>query len=162
MKSYGLIWCVAICALAYFAFTVDDCEAQVAVQLPTFEQFSVSTTVVVPDRGSLYLGGVNRSNLGRSSLGQSQFGRGLPGLGNRSFGRSSAASGLSISATIIDHDEIDRALLAEAARRRGARFDVFGRPVAEAPRMPRDRVGQRWATGRNYQRSVTSMQRVPY
>ena len=36
-----------------------------------------------------------------------------------------SAGTLSMSATIIDHREIDRALLAEAARRRGAKFDVL-------------------------------------
>lgn len=110
---------------------IQQCKAQnVTVQLPTFEQFGVSTTVVVPDRGSLFLGGVNGS-----SRGGSRFGPGLPGLGNRATGRAIDAGGMSISATIIDHSEIDRALLAEAARRRGDKFDIHGRPVADAPRL---------------------------
>lgn len=102
----------------------------VTVQLPTFEQFGVSTTVIVPDNGSLYLGGVNGSSLGRNS-----FRPGVPGLGRRGIGRSAAASGMAISATIIDHSEIDRALLAEAARRRGDTVDMHGRPVADARRL---------------------------
>ncbi len=111
--------------------TAERCQAQnVTVQLPTFEVTGVSTTVLVPDSGSLFLGGVNRSSLGSQS-----FGPGVPGLGNRGFGRAIDAGGMSISATIIDHSEIDRALLAEAARRRGATVDIRGRPVADAPRL---------------------------
>ena len=138
-------WNASCAALAIIVSYATCCQAQtggnVTVQLPTFEYFGVSTTVVVPDRGSMYLGGVNRS-----SLGSSQFG---PGLGNRAIGRASSAGGLSISATIIDHDEIDRALLAEAARRRGDRFDIRGRPVAEAPRIDPRVVGQRGALARD-------------
>ncbi len=111
--------------------TTELCEAQnVTVQLPTFEVTGVSTTVLVPDSGSLFLGGVNRSSLGSRS-----FGPGVPGQGNRGFGRAIDAGGMSIGATIIDHSEIDRALLAEAARRRGASVDIRGRPVADAPRL---------------------------
>jgi len=97
----------------------------ITVQLPTYNVFGVSTTVSVPDRGSIYLGGVNRSRLGRRS-------------------RATSAGGVSINATIIDHNAMDRALLAEADRRRGARFDVRGRPVAVAPQPPTDIVGRRW------------------
>ena len=133
----------ALVALFFFATPILDCAAQnrgnVSVQLPTFHQFGVSTTVVVPDRGSIYLGGVNRASRGRS-----RFGPGIPGLGNRGLGRTSLSAGVSVSATIIDHDEIDRALLAEAARQRGAQFDVRGRPIADAPRLSADVVGQRW------------------
>ena len=135
-----------VCLVSFVGSCAAQVTQNVTVQLPTFHQFGVSTTVVVPDRGSLYLGGVNRSSLGRR-----QFGSPLPGIGYRGIGRSSVAGGVSISATIIDHDQIDRALLAEAARRRGAKFDIHGRPVAVAPRVPRDVVGQRWAGGRRSQ-----------
>jgi len=163
MKPHILTYRVMFYALSCWVIVFIRCEAQqVAVQLPTFNQFGVSTTVVVPDRGSMYLGGINRSSLGRSSFGQGHFSPGLLGFGNRGFGRTSSASGLSVSATIIDHNEIDRALLAEAARRRGAPFDIHGRPVANAPRLPRDHVGQRWASGRNAQRAIMSARQVPY
>lgn len=108
------------------------CCQTTTVQLPTFHQFGVSTTVLVPDRGTTYLGGVNRS-----SRAGSQFGLGLSGLRSRGYGSSISTGGIFMSATIIDHDEIDRALLAEAARRRGEKFDIFGRPVTDAPaRVP--------------------------
>ena len=100
------------------------------VQLPTFHRFSVTTTAIVPNRGGVYLGGVNRS-----SRTQQRFGLPLGGQlpGNQAAAHASSAAGLSVSATIIDHNALDRALLAEAARRRGAKFDVLGRPVAGAP-----------------------------
>lgn len=40
-----------------------------AVQLPIVEQFSLETTVLVPDRGRTFLGGVSRSAEGRQSFG---------------------------------------------------------------------------------------------
>ncbi|HUG68828.1 MAG TPA: hypothetical protein VMM76_13860 [Pirellulaceae bacterium] len=96
-------------------------QAQV-VQLPTYHVFSVRTTVSVPDGGAAYLGGVTRGAWGSSS-------RGVPGLSqvpgvnrlftNRSFGSSVSSSHAYATATIIDHAEMDRMVLAEAAARRG-------------------------------------------
>ena len=109
---------VICCALV--AAGVTTCSAQV-IQLPTFRFFTVSTTVSVPDSGSAYLGGVRRARYGMTS-------RGVPGLGkvpgisrlfnNRGSGSSLTSSGASVSASIIDHAEIDALLLAEAAGRR--------------------------------------------
>ena len=83
------------------------------VQLPTFHQFSTSTTVSVPDRGSASLGGVRRS-----ATGGSQFG--APGLGgNRAGGAAAQGGGLSVSAQIHDFAEMDRRLLEQAAAMRG-------------------------------------------
>ena len=94
------------------------------IQLPTFKFFGVQTTVSVPDRGGAYMGGVRRSASGSSS-------HGVPGLGgplfrNRGIGRSQSAGGVGISATIIDHAELDRAVLAEGAARHRARMDQLG------------------------------------
>lgn len=84
------------------------------VQLPTFSLFTVSTTVSVPDGGGVFLGGVNRAASGRIE-------RGVPGVPfrNRGIGSTRSASGMHVSATIIDHKEMDEAILAEAAARRG-------------------------------------------
>ena len=90
-------------------------HGQTVVQLPTFHQFTVSTTVLVPDSGAGFAGGT-----GRSASGSSQ--RGLPGLampgvrpsGNRAVGRSDAAGGMAIQAQIHDPDAIDRHLLGQA------------------------------------------------
>src|SRR5437868_10315948 len=86
------------------------------VQLPTFSVFTVQTTVSVPDGGGIALGGIDRgvdSTVNRNS--------GL--TRNRGIGSSRAASGVSVSATIIDRDEMDRAILAEAAARRSVPID---------------------------------------
>jgi hypothetical protein len=86
------------------------------VQLPTFSFFTVQTTVSVPDGGGMSLGGIDRgvdSTVNRNS--------GL--TRNRGLGSSRAASGVSVSATIIDREEMDRAVLAEAAAKRGVPID---------------------------------------
>jgi hypothetical protein len=92
------------------------------IHLPTFEQFSVSTTVVVPDSGRGFLGGVKRARYGSSSRGFPLVSK-VPGLSrlakNRAIGSSLSSSGASVTATIIDHAEYDREVLGEAAARRG-------------------------------------------
>ena len=88
-----------------------DALAQV-VQLPSVRQFSYSGGVLVPDQGSTYLGGNRTSAVGSRS-------RGLPGLGpmpQSQFGGIQTTSGASVTATIIDHQEIDRQLLGEDPR----------------------------------------------
>ena len=134
---------------------VAHAQQNITVQLPTFEVVGVSTTVVVPDQGRLSLGSVNRSALGRS-----QFGPGLPGLGNRGIGRATSSGAFSISATVIDNHEIDRALLAEAARRRGATVDIYGRPVANAPRVSPIVYGQRPAPQTDQRRVAQALWRA--
>lgn len=89
-------------------------SAQV-VQLPVIHQFSISTTVVVPDRGSVVIGGVDRYRASSVSLGS-----GLPGLPpNRAFGYDVSRRQATVAATVIDHQEWDRAVL-EAARQHQA------------------------------------------
>ncbi|MBW3598531.1 MAG: type II and III secretion system protein [Planctomycetes bacterium] len=97
-----------------------DVHAQ-AVQLPTFRVFGVRTTVSVPDRGSALLGGVSRASSGSVSRGVPIVGK-APGLaplfGGRAIGSTVGASNVGVTATIIDHRELDAAVLAEARRRR--------------------------------------------
>lgn len=104
MRTTYLVVFVAVTVIAAVA------DAQV-VQLPTFRQFSVGTTVVVPDRGAAYLGGVSRRRAASSS-------HGFPGLGplsrNRSFGVETGGSHASVTATIHDFAAMDRALLGTA------------------------------------------------
>jgi len=92
------------------------------VQLPTYRVFSVGTTVSVPDGGAAYLGGVTRGAWSSSSRGVPGLSQ-VPGLNrlftNRGIGSSVTSSHAYATATIIDHAEMDRALLAEAAARRG-------------------------------------------
>ena len=82
------------------------------VQLPTFHQFGIVTTVVVPTRGVTYPAANRRSGYGTTHFG--------PGA-ERGFGGRHMTGGVSIGATIIDNNALDRAVLAEAARRRGRR-----------------------------------------
>lgn len=89
----------------------------VTLQLPTFSFFSVATTVVVPDRGGAYMGGV-----GRVSSGRSRFGR--PGGGGQTaFGFERHAAGLHASAHIHDLRGMDEAL------RRGSETDRTRSPL---------------------------------
>ncbi|MFK8115441.1 MAG: hypothetical protein AB8B91_24810 [Rubripirellula sp.] len=97
------IRCISLgTALAFVLSVTPNAEAQLpsVVQLPSFQTFSYSGTVVVPDGGSAYLGGVRRSASGSSRRGLS-----------RAFGSSVRNSGASVRATIIDNDAIDRKLL---------------------------------------------------
>lgn len=116
------------------------CHGQ-TVQLPTFRQFTVSTTVTVPDRGGAYLGGVHRASSASTSRGVP-----LPGRLARDGGitRTTSSSTTSVHATIIDHAELDRQVLAEAARQRTAngtyvdadadrRADFLSRHVGRSP-----------------------------
>lgn len=70
------------------------------VQLPSFQFFTYSGTVVVPDSGGAYLGG-NKSYA--SGARRRAF--------NRAFGSSLGNPQASVHPTIIDHNEIDRQLL---------------------------------------------------
>ncbi len=85
-----------------------------AVQLPTFSQFSVGTTVSVPDRGSAYMGGINRSASGRTSYGVPM----LPfrPFRNTAIGSSQGASSMHMSAWIHDFEAMDDYLLNQAPR----------------------------------------------
>jgi hypothetical protein len=112
------IFCFMLLSLSFVSVQV---SGQI-VQLPTFRFFSVGTTVVIPDRGSAYLGGVNRATYGSSTTGVPGM-SGLPGVGrlftNRGIGSEVSSSGVHASATIMDLEELDKSVLAEAAARRG-------------------------------------------
>lgn len=96
------------------------------VQLPTFNFFTISTSVMVPDRGGAYLGGVN-------SGGSASHSNGLPGLANRSGASSLGAGGVSVGVQVIDLAEMDRALLAEArAKRESAEAEIWVNRVERA------------------------------
>ena len=89
--------------------------------LPTFQSFSLGTTVVVPDRGSVYLGGVDRAHYGDAEAGVPGLDR-VPGAGrlfrDRSLEASVGRSGAYATATIVDHREWDEAVLSRTAQRR--------------------------------------------
>lgn len=92
------------------AVSADTAWAQATtVQLPTFNFFTVTTTVSVPDRGGTSLGGINRSSTGRN-----EFGAPLSPLNNRSIGSQQSASNMSVHVTIHNLDELDQDILARA------------------------------------------------
>lgn len=84
-------------------------SAQNAVQLPTLSSFRTGTTVSVPDRGSVYTGGINRAADGRN-----EFGTPLLPLRNRSIGSQRSASNVWTSVYIHDFEAMDEALLNQA------------------------------------------------
>jgi len=113
------------------------------VQLPQFNFFTISTSVMVPDSGGAFLGGVG---------GGAQT-NGMPGFGNTAGARGVSAGGVSVTAQIHDMRAMDRALLSDPADERAtaaaqvwagrferARQSSAGRPamsVAEARRVAR-------------------------
>ncbi len=122
-----------------------SCQAQV-VQLPTFSQFQVSTTVSVPDRGAARLGGVTTSRSGATRRAVPVLGR-LPiagrGFQNRAFGFGNGTTQSSIHATIIDLDEMDRMVLAEARRKRlSNQGRLVADPIEERARFLSQHVGR--------------------
>ena len=107
----ALVFCLAIVLRAQGPQPQPQPQVPTTVQLPSFSFFTVQTTVSVPDGGGAYLGGIG-SGASASAM------RGIGPLKNRAMGSARAASGVSVSATVIDHEEIDRALLATATANR--------------------------------------------
>ncbi len=110
MKHFTRHFSLATVVLAGAFFLAGNANAQ-TVQLPTFHFFTLNTSVLVPDGGDAFLGGVDRASSGRNE-------RGIPGLPGRPFtnsaiGSSTAASGVSVSAQIHDLDAMDRAILGD-------------------------------------------------
>lgn len=84
-------------------FLADFAQAQV-IQLPTTRNFSFSGGALVPDSGTAHLGGVGYGS-------QSSLSRGGPLLSNRAVGMRGGATGVAVSAEIIDLDALDQAIL---------------------------------------------------
>ena len=82
------------------------------VQLPTFQMFTIDTTVWVPAGGKTVLGGMGRSAGAGSAIG-TPF-----GPTNRALAGRTGASQVSISAQVHDMQALDAAVLAAADARR--------------------------------------------
>lgn len=78
-------------------------QAQITVQQPVVRTTGVATTVSVPDRGSILLGGVSSAESSRSSYGPLRMGT------SRGYGLSGAS--MSASVYIIDLQAMDEAIL---------------------------------------------------
>ncbi|HEV3418307.1 MAG TPA: hypothetical protein VG056_15895 [Pirellulales bacterium] len=114
-------------------------RAATVVQLPTFNFFTVSTTVEVPDSGGGEFGGIGSGAAGGSE-------HGIPGLGFRPFnnmagGAARGAGNMSVSAEIHDFEAADRELLGGdfngAGNASGEGLPVMLRSIAGA--KPRER-----------------------
>ena len=112
-----------------------------AVQLPTFSQFSTATTVSVPDRGSVLLGGVDRAATGRNEFGTPLAP--LPGFGNRSIGSNRSAASTRVSVFIHDFEAMDEYLLSQPTGTRSL-HTTTPRQYVDIGRglRPRDRQGR--------------------
>lgn len=92
----------------------------VAVQLPTVSQFSIGTSVVVPDRGRALVGGQRRVSNGSTAYGPS---------GGRAFGGAASAGGIDVHVWVHDF----------------AALEPVGSLAGEAParqvRVPHDGAG---------------------
>ena len=99
---------VSVLMLLWGAPTLErGVDAQV-VQLPSVRNFSTSGAVSVPDQGSALLGGNNSSRTGSSTAGAGP-------LASRTTGNAATAGSMSVSATVIDLQAMDEALLNQAA-----------------------------------------------
>jgi hypothetical protein len=141
--TLALVMLALIMTITFCACQSALAQAPTTVQLPTFQVFSVNTTVSVPDGGGALLGGINRA-ADRSVT------RGAGPLANRGISSTRSASNISVNATIIDHQELDEAVLAQAAARRSSRgldasqiatnqkADFITRNLAQADRPARE------------------------
>jgi hypothetical protein len=105
------------------------------VQLPSFNYFTIQTSVLAPDSGRGYLGGVRRGSWGRVSRGVPGFSK-LPSVGpffgGRALGGGGSTSVSSVRATIIDHEALDKAVLAAAADRAEGKRRTSSSDAAES------------------------------
>jgi hypothetical protein len=111
----GILRGTAMGAILVFAAAATAAPPRVGtvVQLPTFNYFTVVTTVEVPDSGGGSLGGIGSADSGRIE-------RGIPGLGFRPFtntdsGLARNGGNASVQAEIQGLDAMDRALLGNDA-----------------------------------------------
>ena len=95
--------------VGFVAVVPNFVSAQQVVQLPTLGTFSVNTSVLVPDTGSTSLGSIRSSANGSNQRGS------FPGSAR---GSRSIAGGVSVHATIIDLQEMDREILQLAANQK--------------------------------------------
>jgi hypothetical protein len=116
--------------LVGLAGSIASAQQATTVQLPTYSYFTTRTTVSVPDRGSVYLGGVKRAATGRN-----EFGAPLMPFGNRSIGAERSASSARVSVTIHDFEAMDEYLLSQPVSR-ASQPAVARRPAGHAAARP--------------------------
>jgi type II secretory pathway component GspD/PulD (secretin) len=122
LVSLGSLSCVSI---SYGQFGQPG--TGVAIQLPTTNQFGISTAVMVPDAGATRLGGVRRGASGLSSRGVPMLSN-IPGVNplfrNQALGSTYSAGQASVHVHLIVSKEIEADVLAEAERRSATRQTI--------------------------------------
>ena len=118
MRASGLalLLCSTFCLPAF--------GQQVAVQQPVLGTTSVSTSVAVPNRGRVFLGGVSSAQSGRSRYGFVPFGS--------SIGLSRSSTSLSVGVTIIDFHEMDEAILNSVPDRPSSSVSRYSSAISAA------------------------------
>jgi hypothetical protein len=129
MRRLSILLTLAFAAISSCVFAQQQATT---IQLPTFSFFTVQTSVLVPDSGGAYLGGISRAQSGSRYRGM-PLAKG-PLLGNRGYGSSFQTGGMSVHATIIDNSEIDAAVLGAALDARGVDPEVTIEQLAAAQR----------------------------
>jgi hypothetical protein len=126
----GILRGAAMAAILGLATTAPAAPPRVGttVQLPTFNYFTVVTTVEVPDSGGGSLGGIGSADSGRID-------RGIPGLGFRPFtntdsGLARSGGNASVQAEIQDLEAMDRALLGDNANPTAGKAPRNSSPLA--------------------------------
>jgi len=105
VSRLGFALTVCLCLTAFEAWA----QPATSVQLPTFSFATVGTTVMVPDGGAAFMGGINRASSGRTEFGVP--GMPFPGFQNRGIGQDRSATSFWATAKIHDFDAMDQALL---------------------------------------------------
>jgi len=97
----SLLAAILLCSVSY--------SQDFIIQQPALQQFGVSTTVSIPDRGSAFLGGVSSSRTSTNQYG--------PFRSGSSIGSGLSHSSVNTSVYIHDFQLMDKILLAEGKRR---------------------------------------------
>jgi len=143
----GILVGMTACGVLLWAGETFAQQQSTAVQLPTFSMFTTSTTVSVPDRGSVFLGGIKRAATGRNEFGTPILGK-LPYAGrpfrNVGIGSERSASQMHVTAYIHDFEAMEEALTSQPGTRALSSSHPLSRSQAAAVAhtvMPRGDVG---------------------
>lgn len=121
-------------ALLWMTLSVPASAQQLVVQQPIVGTTSMATSVMVPNGGRTFLGGVSSAQSGRSRYGFFQ-----PGS---SLGLSRSSNSMSVGVTVIDLHEMDEAILnsvpdrSEPASRFARHAAAISGPRVDSPREP--------------------------
>lgn len=114
-------------SLGIAEFTWAQAPMNINIQQPVVRQFGVQTAVLVPDGGTISLGGINRSAVGSIQVG-------VPGLGNIPFlgrgfrggaiGWNQSVHQSSLSVQVISMKELEQQILQQASLRQVQRREI--------------------------------------